>query len=299
MKAFFKIRTFFIVGLFISLSFYSCNKDTVSPKIYLNGSKDTSVIIGTDYKDLGVYAEDNKDGEITANVTAFVDNESNPLETFNWKKKTGVYTIKYSVSDEASNVPGEAERIVRIYNEVEPYAVKYKMSRINFDDAQVENPIGLEYVSSPHGDNQTGLKTLSLYANTKTNAILEFRNIAGLGIKVYGEFQKEDMVSIDTTTNDTTNIYDFNKIFIAGMDTTTKGDTVKYVVKTVTTDPQYGGSYIVNSKPGERNIQLEYKIERFKRIDATYSWPGVGGIGYETHRSVETFTQVGGEYVQN
>jgi len=108
----------------VSMIVTGCSKDdTTAPSIALSGSTDETIILpltaggnGT-YTDPGFVATDEEDGTITAKVSV------SGLSDVNLNRK-GVYTITYSVSDEAGN-SASATRTVRVVNEAEVFAGAY------------------------------------------------------------------------------------------------------------------------------------------------------------------------------
>ncbi|MBL7893441.1 MAG: DUF5011 domain-containing protein [Bacteroidia bacterium] len=82
----------------------SCKKDdTTSPTITLKGLSTETVIFGTAFVDPGVTASDDKDGDITLNVstTGAVD-----------QNKAGSYTITYKVADAAGNEAVQTRTVI-------------------------------------------------------------------------------------------------------------------------------------------------------------------------------------------
>jgi hypothetical protein len=89
----------------IIIGISSCKKDNTAPVIVLLG--DTSVVHnkGDVYTDAGATAEDDVDGDITANIVV-----TNPVDV----NVEGIYTIKYNVSDKAGNDAEEVTRKVKV-----------------------------------------------------------------------------------------------------------------------------------------------------------------------------------------
>ncbi len=79
--------------------------DTEAPAITLVGDAEVEITVGDSYTDAGATAEDNIDGDITANIVlgGSVDAE---IE--------GEYTLTYNVSDEAENNAIEVTRVVTV-----------------------------------------------------------------------------------------------------------------------------------------------------------------------------------------
>jgi hypothetical protein len=83
--------------------------DTTAPVITLMGNETQIIEINEPYVELGANATDNKDGDLTANIT--IDNSS--VDT----SIAGNYTVIYSVSDAAGNT-AEANRTIMVLEEV-------------------------------------------------------------------------------------------------------------------------------------------------------------------------------------
>lgn len=83
--------------------------DSTPPTISLNGSADMTVYQNTTWTEPGYNANDDSDGDISANVIT-----SGSVNT----ALVGTYTLRYNVSDAAGNAATEATRLVRVI--VEP-----------------------------------------------------------------------------------------------------------------------------------------------------------------------------------
>ena len=76
--------------------------DTVKPVLTLKGDTNVTLTVGDTYIDEGATATDNKDGNITANISV-----DNPVDT----ATAGTYIITYTVSDEAGNEATETRTV--------------------------------------------------------------------------------------------------------------------------------------------------------------------------------------------
>ena len=100
-------------GLFLT----SCNeKDDVAPIITLNGADTIFHVLNVAYKDPGVDAIDDTDGDVSGNV--FIDNQVDI-------DRVGEYTVTYRVVDEAGNEATPVTRIVYVVNEAISYYGDY------------------------------------------------------------------------------------------------------------------------------------------------------------------------------
>ncbi len=79
--------------------------DTTPPVMTLNGSSPMNVTIGSTFIDPGATANDNVDGDISANITT-----AGSVDT----SSTGVFTLTYNVSDAAGNAATEISRTVNV-----------------------------------------------------------------------------------------------------------------------------------------------------------------------------------------
>lgn len=230
----------------LALIIFACNpKDTVSPKIYLNGG-DTTIILESTYHELGYIAEDNKDRIITDKVTISIDDEPYDSTDFDWpNKRENVnpgYILKYTVKDEAGNT-GSAERAVFVENEAAPFAIEYDMERINLS---ATGEVGLEFGPGTANPNREKVK---IQTHRQDNNRLILKDLALLDIEIYIDIENDSIIKID------------QQEYIAN-------DTTKYTIAGIP-----GQSLILNKAPGTRKLKLEYKIEKFKKLAADESFP--------------------------
>ena len=85
--------------------------DTIVPVITLQGQENIRINIGEEYQDAGARASDNFDGDITKAIDANGVVDSNI---------PGIYTIIYSVKDQAGNAANEAVRTIEVVNQNPP-----------------------------------------------------------------------------------------------------------------------------------------------------------------------------------
>ena len=79
--------------------------DTIAPAITIIGSTTIDLIVGDTYIDEGATAQDDTDGDITANIVV-----SNTVDT----SVTGIYSVIYTVSDSSGNTAIPVERTVNV-----------------------------------------------------------------------------------------------------------------------------------------------------------------------------------------
>ncbi|MES2838324.1 MAG: immunoglobulin-like domain-containing protein [Bacteroidota bacterium] len=101
-KRILSLATVLFIGGSVVLT--SCGGDEEAPIITLKGDAIEKIDLGSAYTDAGVTADDNEDGDVSANVT-------NDATTAVDNKKAGKYTVTYKVSDEKAN-EGTATREV-------------------------------------------------------------------------------------------------------------------------------------------------------------------------------------------
>ena len=84
---------------------YQQEIDTTAPAIELNGKREVVLKVGEQYREFGVKAYDNYDGDISnlVNITGNVNSN-----------KVGLYTLNYSVKDSNGNISKTVTRVVRV-----------------------------------------------------------------------------------------------------------------------------------------------------------------------------------------
>lgn len=108
-------KQFFVLAAFVLTSsvllFSGCSKDdTTPPVITIGGANPFSLALNSNYVDpSGTTAEDDKDGDVTANVT-YDPSDIN-------KDVVGSYNVIYSATDAAGN-EGTATRTVNVANQL-------------------------------------------------------------------------------------------------------------------------------------------------------------------------------------
>jgi hypothetical protein len=136
-----------------SLLLTSCKKDEEAPVIMLSGDSVQTVILNASISDPGATADDNKDGDLSANVT------SDYLTVVN-KDSAGSYTVTYTVTDAADNI-GTKTRMVNVTNE----AAAFFDGLYNGSETDVNGPY-------TYSGNTNAAKTVTLTASkTKNNRV--------------------------------------------------------------------------------------------------------------------------------
>ena len=98
-----KIPNLLLIALIVCSGTSCFKEDKIAPIIQLKGLPIVIIPIGTDYKDEGVTAEDDRDGDITY----LVQTNGTP-DT----KNAGQYFIRYNVNDASGNHAAEAIRTI-------------------------------------------------------------------------------------------------------------------------------------------------------------------------------------------
>ncbi len=136
-----------------SLLLTSCKKDEEAPVIMLTGDSVQTVILNASISDPGATADDNKDGDLSANVT------SDYLTVVN-KDSAGSYTVTYTVTDAADNI-GTKTRMVNVTNE----AAAFFDGLYNGSETDANGPY-------TYAGNADAAKTVTLTASkTKNNRV--------------------------------------------------------------------------------------------------------------------------------
>ena len=133
--------------------------DENAPIISLLGSPVITITQGDTYTDSGATAQDNEDGDITANIIVV-----NPVDT----NTPGTYTISYNVSDSAGNVAQEVVRTVHVLAQAQISHRKKRRRKISlsqlwkiFHPSSLKKEEGKTSDSISHGDRECNLSTLS------------------------------------------------------------------------------------------------------------------------------------------
>ena len=126
--------------------------DTTIPVITLTGDKVVTIEVGSAYVDAGATANDNYDGDITANIVTV-----NPVDT----SKVAEYTVTYNVTDANGNAAVEVTRTVKVVDTTKPVITLT-------GDEVVTIEVGSEYVDAgaTATDNYDGNITVNIVTDT-------------------------------------------------------------------------------------------------------------------------------------
>ena len=95
--------------------FSTNSSDTTPPTITLSGENPQTITLGSTYTELGATANDNTDGDISANITIDASNVDTNI--------VGSYTVTYDVSDAANNDAVQVSRTVNVVDTTPPTVV--------------------------------------------------------------------------------------------------------------------------------------------------------------------------------
>ncbi|PLW94735.1 MAG: hypothetical protein C0592_01965 [Marinilabiliales bacterium] len=226
-KSIFKVMAIFAVLAIIGVS---CTEDDITnPTITLTGSETMTIDLGDDFTDPGATANDDKDGDLTSqiSVTGTVTTD-----------EVGVYTLTYTVSDEAGNT-ATATRTVYV---------------------QADELAGA-YSSSLSGDGTWGTFTDN-YTLTVTASATTYNKLILSPFSNYPSLTVSAIVGANTLDLGQTVIYDYD------------GDTYddELVISSL------GSSYEVNTSgatPISSILTINYKID-YSYGDGTGTYTYVG-----------------------
>ena len=99
------------IGVFVTVSLISCNNDdNIQPVITLNGANDMTTSLNETFVDPGATANDNVDGDLTANIVTTNNIDVNHV---------GNYHVYYNVEDSQGNNASQATRNVNVVNDAD------------------------------------------------------------------------------------------------------------------------------------------------------------------------------------
>lgn len=165
------------------------NTDTVKPIISLNGNSKITIEVGSTYKDEGVTALDNKDGNITSKVTTV-----NPVDT----TKLGEYTIKYNVSDLRGNKATEVTRKVIVVDTTAPVISLKGNNEIRIEAGSTYIDEGVTVSDNYDKDINSKLSVINPVGTTKLGEYTVTYNVKDSNNNIATEVTRKVIV-VDTT----------------------------------------------------------------------------------------------------
>jgi len=147
--------------------FSSCQQDdTEKPIITLNGDKTMYVNLGDTWQDPGATANDNKDGNLTSQITVTGTVNTNQV---------GEYTLIYTVSDEAGNTATETRTV---YVKADRLAGTYSVTASVTGPGQGIYDYTENITASSVDYNKLIITNFSGYSNLVVNAFVSGPNIS-------------------------------------------------------------------------------------------------------------------------
>jgi len=115
--------------------------DTAPPTLSLNGASEPYLIQGSSWTDPGAAADDDVDGDISANIVTGGDT----VDT----SAIGTYVITYNVSDTAGNAAAEATRTVEVVHPIDArnYEFELQWGSFRLQPGIMTAPYGLAFAS--------------------------------------------------------------------------------------------------------------------------------------------------------
>ena len=171
---------FLIIALMVIVS---CKKkDEVKPIITLKGNKEITIDDGGQYKELGVIATDNIDGDISKKVKTSFLKDDKAVEKID-VSIFGKYLVKYVVEDSSGNVSDEISRIVIINKKIEE-KTDNNTTFIKVGTANLRDNMG-----------KSGVKVALLTKGTELKVIKEVKDEAGvewLNVEYHDKLDKKN-----------------------------------------------------------------------------------------------------------
>jgi hypothetical protein len=166
-KQFLNLSAIVIVAGAITVT--GCKKeDKTAPVITLKGDASKTIYIGDTYTDEGATAEDDRDGDISANIVkgGSVDNT-----------KAAVYTLTYDVTDKAGNAATQVKRDV---------TVKIKNANVNGNYSVSESCTPQNYSGSPFNVGPYNGTVTAASSDLTTITFGNFGNFSGTTVNING-----------------------------------------------------------------------------------------------------------------
>ena len=136
-------------------------RDHILPSIKLTGEDEITLKVGESYVDAGATAVDNIDGNITSNISATSNVDTN---------RAGKYTVRYRVTDSSSNISAEVVRVVNVLDSVVVTPVVsplFKAVELVEDASKVQLVVNVDHATSMKIVDSRGA---TIYDETNKNA---------------------------------------------------------------------------------------------------------------------------------
>jgi hypothetical protein len=161
--------------------------DKTAPIITLTGNVEITLSVGDNYTDAGYAAEDNVDGDITANVVITGDVNTNV---------TGTYTITYNVNDAAGNAADQLSRQVTVQDSSVDIALNIYAPKSVYD-TDVGESVTIPVMYQAEDDSQISSLSFKLYFNSELLQWNQVNDLVSTGL-----LGGMDTVYEDTDDND-------------------------------------------------------------------------------------------------
>lgn len=135
--------------------------DTTAPVITLLGDNPATHEVGTTYNDAGATANDNYNGNITANIVTV-----NPVDL----NTLGTYTVTYNITDSSGNVATEVTRTVNVVDTTAPVITLLGENPITIPVNTVYEDAGATALDNYDGDLTTDIVTVNLVDTANVGA---------------------------------------------------------------------------------------------------------------------------------
>ena len=130
-----------IIFILVLIAIASCNKkDEIKPTVLLKGNKEISVNPKENYKEFGVMANDNIDGDISGKVKIEYYKDNKNIEKID-SNNSGTYLVKYKVEDSSGNISDEVSRKVTVLKKEETDTLN-EMAYVKIRTANIKDNIG-------------------------------------------------------------------------------------------------------------------------------------------------------------
>ncbi len=221
--------------------------DTTAPIITLVGSSTINLNVGDVYAEQGATANDNKDGDITANIVTTGNVDTNTA---------GTYLVNYNVSDAAGNAATEVTRTVNVIPDTTaPVITLVGSSTINLNVDDVYTEQGATASDDKDGDITANIVTTgSVDTNTAGTYLVNY-NVSDAAGNTATEVTRTVNVIPDTTAPVITlvgsstinlNVGDVYTEQGATASDDKDGDITGSIVTTGSVDTNTAGTYLVN-----------------------------------------------------
>lgn len=244
---------------------YGCkDKDKFAPKLYLTGETEIVTELSQPFKEPGITAEDNNDGDLTSKIVIGhnIPKRWSSVAGDSLTSKTSdnePYTINYSVTDGAGNQKS-ATRKVWVRNYAYPYAIKYILSRKKVTESTVStDSVGCQYAKYYYRRVEP---KITLKADNDTNKQMTLYVGGEIQAKLIGTITVNNHIKIPQQT-----VYGVRG-YVRKPDTNFVSTVpIKYRITGLSqTSNDFSASLISDTTTGKKKIILKYTIEKYDTV---------------------------------